>query len=986
MEFKIIGKTRLHIDGKDYDLGAAQHRGVLTMLLYEFPGSVHVDTIGQVLWPNGASEQVKRRLQPLISRLRGILKDSCPGVGIVKEGNAYRLTLEAEDMIDYHRFRKLAEAGREAAGRGDHQSAKALLRRALALWDGRPMHELEGTWADHCREQMDNFELLPAMHVLLDSLYQLGDYLEVRREAGRLLATRPPNEYFAVLLIRSLDALGQYANALNFYDDFRARLFDYVGAEPGPELRAAVREIVRKQASPAPSARSLPAFPRPAPNFTGRDDLLAQLDALLDSGDRGQVVVLHGMPSVGKSELALEWVNRHLDRFPDGALRLELRGFSAGTPMAPEDALADLLRLLGTDRIPTTSDERQVELRRLLAGRRVFLLLDDVRDRDQVRPLLVATPDCFTIVTSRKRLMSLKVREHAHLIRVHPLSTDESMALLRDEIGRARSDEDPAALQDLASVVDGLPLGLHIIGQHIANRPGIALADLVEEFKNQEGLGVLGAVHDSDDASVTLPVAFSWSFHDLPQGTARMFRLLGLNPTAEFGMDAAIALFGEPEAVVGVHLGVLVRSNLLERSSPRRFRLHEMLHSYAVDLVRHQETAQGRRDAMTRLLDFYLASASKAARLLEPQSSPPPPLPGLSADPVELGDDAEALAWLTGERANLVAAVPHAVRYGFHEHAWRLAANFYEAYDRSGIVEDVLVSLRAALKAAAALGNRHALSGTHSDLGTALYRQRRYAEARYHFEAGMTMAEAAEAHEIYSICAHNLAGTYLAQGEVATAISLYQEILDVTRKFGYRDGEAMALDQLAHAYHKAERDDLALRHYYEALVIQREIGHVRGQVTTLTELGKLHHRTGENEQALRTLQEALEMLPTSGDQARTGEALVTIAEVEYDLGRFTEAISHVEQADSLYRVIDVPVGHGRALHLWGHALVALCEYDKAEDRWTQALGLLRDSATLEAELVADHLEDLKRIRGAIPVPRPASLSGTPSREVPDQMV
>ncbi|MBY8852629.1 hypothetical protein K7G98_32130, partial [Saccharothrix sp. MB29] len=161
MEFKIIGKTRLHIDGKDHDLGPAKHRGVLTLLLYHFPRSVQVDTIAQVLWPESSADQVRRSLQPIISRLRAILRRSGSGGGIPKEGNAYRLTLEPAELIDYHRFRKLAEKGRVAATEGDHRTAKELLREALSLWDGRPLQELEGTWADHCRDQMETFDRLP---------------------------------------------------------------------------------------------------------------------------------------------------------------------------------------------------------------------------------------------------------------------------------------------------------------------------------------------------------------------------------------------------------------------------------------------------------------------------------------------------------------------------------------------------------------------------------------------------------------------------------------------------------------------------------------------------------------------------------------------------------------------------------------------------------------------------------------------------------
>ncbi|ROP38046.1 AfsR/SARP family transcriptional regulator [Saccharothrix texasensis] len=970
MEFKIIGKTRLHVDGNDQDLGAAKQRGVLTLLLYHFPSPVQVDTLTRVLWPGVGLDQVKRTLQPIISRLRSILSKVQSGVLIRKEGNAYRLVLEPPEVIDYYRFRKLAERGREAAVAGDHRRAKTLLQEALSLWQDRPLQELEGTWADRCRDQMETFDRLPAFHALLDSRQQLGEHLEVVAEAGRLMAALDPDEAFAALYIRSLDALGRHSAALDFYAGFCRRLFEHVGAEPGPQLRDLYKRILRKQAGTATAPVEPPRqLPRKSKNFTGRVDLLDRLDALLNADDgQGQVVALHGMPGVGKSELALHWAHRHADRFPDGTLYLDLRGFGPGTPMEPEEALSMLLRSLGTEQVPQNGDERRAALRRSLGTRRVLLVLDDVQDSGQVRPVLSAAANSFTIITSRTRLVGLKVRDHVDLIRVPTLSVDESVAFLRNEIGDARPHDEPDALRSLASRADGHPLALSIIAQHVAQRPEAPITELVDEFVSQEGLGVLGSVHDSDDESVTLPVAFSWSFRYLSPDTARVFRLLGLHPTAEFSTDATSVLLGQPADVVTRHLSALARSNLLEYGSPRRFRLHDMLHGYAVDLVRHHEPAAVRRDAMARLLDWYLASSTAAARLLDPQSSPVPPLPGMTMRPFPLADESEALAWLTRERANLVGAVHQAVRHDFNAHAWRLSANLHEAYDRMGHFEEALISHRSALKAAKALGDLEAVSGTHSNLGMVLYRLQRFAEARDHFEAGMETAQAAGATELHLICAHNLAAIHLALGETSTAIALYGEILASVRELGYRDGEAYALDQLANAYRKVDRDDLALEHYYQALAIRREIGHVRGEATTLTELGMLHHERGEQDQALHRLQEALDVHSHSGDRTRKGEALVTIAEVEFELDLFDEAIEHAEQAAALCEELGAHDDHGRALRVWGQALAALGGLDEAEVRWRRAADVLREVAEVEAAEILDHLDNLKRIR-AIPEPR-----------------
>ncbi|MDR6598542.1 tetratricopeptide repeat protein [Saccharothrix longispora] len=970
MDFKIMGKTRLHIDGKDHDLGPAKHRGVLAMLLYYFPQSVQIDRIARVVWPGNAPDQVRSSLQPIISKLRAILAKSGTGASILKEGHAYRLVVEPPEAVDYYRFRKLADQGLVAAQAGDHRAAKELLRAALALWDGRPMQELEGNWADRCRDQMETFDRLPALYTLLDCQHRLGEHLEVMAEAGRLTATLAPDEAFAGLYMRSLDALGRYSAALHFYAAFCHRLFEHIGAEPGPQLRDLYRSILRKQNSTASSGVRPPhQIPLPARNFIGREELLAELDALLDGGG-GRVVALHGMPSVGKSQLALKWAARRLGSFPDGNLYVELRGYSAGTPVAADDVLAFLLRSLGAERIPATGDERRLELRRIIGGRRLLILLDDAHESTQVRPVLAATPNCVTLITSRTRLFGLGVLDHVDLKPVPPLSSSESVSLLRKEIGRTRADEDPSAVRDLAGLVDGLPLGLRIIAQQVAHRPGTPIADLVEEFRGHDGLGVLGAVHDSDDASATLPVAFSWSFKYLPDDTAHVFRLLGLNPTTEFGVDVVSALLGEPAEVVGAHLGVLVRHNLLDHgTAPKRFRLHDTLHGFALLLVRRDEATDVRVSAMKRMLDWFLASSGVAAHELDPQTSPVPPLPGMSTTGVVLNGQAEALRWLGEERANLVAAVSLAVRHGFHDHAWRISANFHEAYDRSGYYEDVLVSHRVALKAATALRDPEAISGTHSNLGMVLYRLERYVEAREHFKTGAEIAERIGAQEIQLICSHNLASIHLALGEVSAAIELHRKTLEAVRASGYQDGEAYALNELGNAYRKAEQDDLALRCYYEALAIRRSIGHLRGVATTLTDLGTLHLERGGLEAALLHLREALTLHPVGGDRGRMSEALVALTEVEYNLGRFDDAIVHAESAAALCDAIGARERRGHALRLWGDALAAMGEADEAEERWRLAEEVLRESGSIGARGIGDHLAVRSRTRAPVPHPR-----------------
>ncbi|MEU4802874.1 BTAD domain-containing putative transcriptional regulator [Actinosynnema sp. NPDC023587] len=987
MEFKILGKTRLHIDGNDFTLGPTKQRGLLALLLYYTGRVVPLDRIAGALWRAGAPDDVRGKLQPLISRLRGVLNRSGSDGRIVKDGDGYRLVL-APGMVDYHRFRTLAEQGREAAARNDHRSAKILLREALDLWQGRPLQELDGPWAEHCRDQMELFDRLAAQHVLLDSQLQLGEHVEVMGEAGRLTREHRLDENFARLYIQSLDGLGKYARAVEFHARFCEHLDVEAGTEPGPELRRIYQGILRKQAGTAPDGspprRELPReLPRDIRKFAGRADLLAEMDQVLASGAHDQVVALHGMPGIGKTRLAIRWAHRNADRFPDGQLVLDLQGFGPGNPLAPDDAIGILLARLDTGPVPVRPSERRARLRRVLEGRNVLILLDNARDSNQVGPILDATTSCFTIITSRTRPFALSVHHDAYALHVPPLSTAESEALLRDVIGADRANENPEAVNELAGSSDGHPLALKIVAQHVALRPETAITDLVNDFKAPDGLGVLGSSDDSDDENATLAAAFAWSYRALPPDTARLFRLLGLHFTTEFGPEAAAALLGEPISTTTRHLSTLTKANLLQYGATRRFRLHDLLHGYAVDLAKHENSLSTTKTALTGLLDHYLATATAACQRLNPDLSPVPPLAGLPAvAPFE--SDQRALGWFTRERANLVAAIPRAVGRGFPEHAWRLSANVHEVFDRLGYYQDLLTCQRAAIKAAMVLRDRKAQAGTLADTGTVQYRLGQYDEAVDSFEQSVAITRELGLPEMEAIVVHNLASVHLERGEVGRAVALMRTALESARSLGVAPLEAATLEQLGTAHRRMERDDDAVDFFEAALAAWRSCGNARGEGTTQTKIGSLLHEHGENERALAHLAAALAVNRASGDRPRMIETLVVKAEAHYDLGQFDDTVACARHAIDLCVDTDAPKDHFRALHILGHAFVAIDRPDDAERHWVEATGLAGGPESLEEALLLEHLADLRKSERTIPDPRrprPA-LGSASSRELP----
>ena len=59
------------------------------------------------------------------------------------------------------------------------------------------------------------------------------------------------------------------------------------------------------------------------------------------------ISAIGGTAGVGKTALAVHWAHQVADRFPDGQLYVNLRGYDPDQPVPAADALAGFLRALG---------------------------------------------------------------------------------------------------------------------------------------------------------------------------------------------------------------------------------------------------------------------------------------------------------------------------------------------------------------------------------------------------------------------------------------------------------------------------------------------------------------------------------------------------------------------------------------------------------------------------------------------------------------
>ncbi|MFE0019751.1 CHAT domain-containing protein [Amycolatopsis sp. NPDC059021] len=407
-------------------------------------------------------------------------------------------------------------------------------------------------------------------------------------------------------------------------------------------------------------------LPPDVSGFTGRDDQLGELDRLLArSADSTAVVIsaVSGTAGVGKTALAVHWAHRARDRFPDGHLYADLRGYDSGRPIPPAEALEGFLRSLGLDDrdMPRGLDGRATLFRSLVADRRLLIVLDNARSAEQVTPLLPGTSSCFVVITSRDTLPGLLITHSAVRITVDLLPEHEAVALLRSQLAR-RVDAEPHAAAELAGRCAQLPLALRIAAELAISRPTAKLAELCDELADERRR--LELFSASGNPRTAVPAVFSWSYRHLSPPEARAFRLLSLAPTAR-GLDvhglAALTGSGLPEA--RNVLAMLLRTHLARETAGGRFHMHDLLRAYAAGLAAETDTGRERREALERLHHYYVHVTCQALDLIAPQhGTNRPPLPAASTPTPALRDHEHAISWLTSERLNIVTTTERATR------------------------------------------------------------------------------------------------------------------------------------------------------------------------------------------------------------------------------------------------------------------------------------------------------------------------------------
>ncbi|WP_182874973.1 ATP-binding protein [Microbispora sp. H10670] len=665
-----------------------------------------------------------------------------------------------------------------------------------------------------------------------------------------------------------------------------------------PDDRADFQHAAQGDAGRPPAPEQLPAD---VDGFTGRAEALRALDAATSA-----VVAVSGPAGVGKTSLAVHWSHLAAPRFPDGRLYVDLRGFSRHDSMEPAEVVRGFLDALGVplDRVPSGLTAQVALYRSHTAGRTLLVVLDNARDAEQVRPLLPAGPAARTIVTSRRRLTALVAETGATALTLDVPDLPEAVELLGRRLGpgtaRTRRGDAVAAI---AAACGRLPLALALVGAR-AQLTGFPPDAIATELRNPRGR----------IAALEIDVVFSWSYDALSRDAARLFRLLGLVAGADIALASAAALAGRALPEVRRTLAELTDASMVVEHAPGRYRMHDLLHAYAAERVRAEESEAARQEALTRLLDHYTHTAYHAELVLNPVRAPIPMALGApvdGAEPKPVLDLAAAVRWLKAEYAVLLTTLRQAEEEGMHRHAWQLSWALDTFLNDERRWHDEGAAWAVALRAATAMTDRPAAAHAHRFLSAVHGRLDRFEEAHAHMREALRLSLAAGDRAGEAENRFVLSYVYWLQGDgehaldqAGRSLSLFTEIDDP-----YWAGKAA----LAVGWYLSELGSLqeALPYHLQALELQRRAGDRPNELVALDTLGLLHQRLGDPMSAIPHFRRGLLLAGPTDHPALRAQLLGHLGDASEAVGDPETAHEHWREAYEIFR----DLGHPHAADL-----------------------------------------------------------------------
>jgi predicted ATPase/class 3 adenylate cyclase len=607
--------------------------------------------------------------------------------------------------------------------------------------------------------------------------------------------------------------------------------------------------IIDGLSSDFPAVRSLDVHPTNLPaqrtSFVGRDVETKEIHELLG---KSRILTLTGPGGTGKTRLALRVANESFDRFPNGVFLVDLSATTDPTLVLPE--IAGALRLReepGSDPAAALSDH--------LRDKSLLLVIDNFEQLVDAAPVVARVLDAAQAVkllaTSRVPLRISGEQEYpvsplplpamSHREGPERLSDYDSVRLFVERAAAVRpgfriTEENAAALVDICSRVDGLPLALELAASRVKLLSPTELAARLEK-----DLSLLTSnARDLPVRQRTLRGAIQWSHDLLAAEERRLFSRLAVF-AGGWTLEAADAVCG-PKLELEIFDGLtsLVDSSLVTRSEAFdvtiRFGMLETVREYSQESLTGSADEVGTRH---RHAEFFCALAEEG-------------------EPHLIGKD--RLQWfkrLDHEHDNFRAAMDWAEKTGDTATALRTATALWRFWQERGHLQEGRARVERLLALPGATRRDRNRARALGALGSIAYWQNDYESTRPAYEEAVEIAR-----------------------ELGEARPLAEALYDLSFIPSVLEGDFDATQRLLEeSLEVADPDDRALT---------GRILSGLGFVAVLQPQRSLADR-------MEPIQNAIAIYRELGDRLSVAGNLIALAGVEFSTGHFDAARDHLRE-------------------------------------------------------------------------------------------
>ena len=238
LRVNVLGPMSITVDGEVLDrpqLRRARVRTALSLLVLR--GPLRREELMDYLWPEHAPHNARQSLRTTLTHLRRLLE---PPEGEVDQprrlrtdGELVSLARNAGVEVDLWQFRRLMAAADDHADRPGGRASADHLGRAVELWRGDPLPDIEAVVGLEADVEQVRAELVDAGHRLSELLHTVGRYEEALACVERTLRASPYSERAHRLAISAL-LQSKDRDRLRVRTGQTRRMLDDLGVDPEP--------------------------------------------------------------------------------------------------------------------------------------------------------------------------------------------------------------------------------------------------------------------------------------------------------------------------------------------------------------------------------------------------------------------------------------------------------------------------------------------------------------------------------------------------------------------------------------------------------------------------------------------------------------------------------------------------------------------------------------------------------------------------------